>query len=210
MTPSDKFMYVGGSHAVMENTRQDRSSVMEMKSLVLRQTERLDSNHFEALFMGLLLTYTLLLIYTALGYGSQARLFPLLVGGPLLGLILLRLDLLLTNHIQRGSSGVFQDMTDGLRDEESSSVDAMTQYRRESEIILWLVTALVLIWAIGFQIALVVFVFLFVYSHERDLIRALGSTVIAYGIVYLLFVQLLSVNLYEPALLPDPVMSTLP
>ncbi|WP_158599381.1 tripartite tricarboxylate transporter TctB family protein [Halobellus sp. Atlit-38R] len=194
----------------MENTRQNGSSATGVKSLVLRQARRLDSNHFEALFIGLLFTYTLLLIYTALGYGSQPRLFPLLVGGPLLGLIILRLDLLLTNHIQLGSSGVFQDMTDGLMDDEPNPIDPMTKYRREAEIILWLVTALVLVWAIGFQIALVVFVFLFVYSHERDLIRALGSTLIAYGIVYLLFVQLLSVNLYEPALLPESIMNTLP
>lgn len=170
--------------------------------------------HWEALFLGSIFAYVLVLVITARGYAPDPRLFPLLIGVPLLGLILLRVTMLLSDRFDVAAVGMFDQVTADLddvdEDHDDGSVDDVIRYRRQVESIVWLCSLVALIWALGFQIGLVIFVFTFVYTYERDVVRAAGATVAAYAIVYLLFVRLLSVQLFEPALLPDSIVELLP
>lgn len=186
----------------MVSSVEDEQLTSKVKAVVEDRLQWLDKRYTESLFLGALFTYTLLLVTTALDYGPKPQLFPLLAGIPLLGLILLRLGMLNVERLRFDSGGMFQGLTDDMREDEMVE-DATARYGREAEIILWLAGALALIWVAGFQIALLAFVFLFVFYHERDLYRAVGSTLLAYALLYVLFIELLSVELYQPALLPD-------
>ena len=187
-----------------------------MSELGLRISSRLrdtGSRYWEALFLTFILAYVFLLIYTALGYAEDPRLFPLLVGVPLTGLILLRITMLLSSRFTVSSEGMFRDVgteLEGDSEEDSEAIDDLVRYRRQLETITWLCSLTAFIWAFGFQIGLVIFVFAFVYTYEQNATRAAGATVATYGIVYLLFVRLLSVTLLEPALLPDSFVELLP
>lgn len=172
-----------------------------------------EGRYWESVFLGLIMAYTLVLVVTALGYGPDPRLFPLLIGVPLIALILVRIGMLLSDRIDVRSGGVFQEVTAELADageDAGPQYDTLERYRKQVEIVAWLCGFVALIWAIGFQLGLVIFVFTFVAIYEGDLRRALAATIIAYGVVYLLFVQLLSVSLYDPALLPDSIADLIP
>lgn len=186
------------------------STVRSRFADLLRDAE---SRYWESIFLGLILAYTLVLIAKALGYAPDPRLFPLLIGVPLVALILVRVTMLLSDRIDVSSGGMFEDVTAELSDageDVGPEYDTLTTYRRQIEIIAWLCGFTALIWALGFQLGLVIFVFAFVAVYEDDLKRAFVATVIAYGLVYVLFIQLLSVSLHDPALLPSSIADLLP
>lgn len=171
--------------------------------------ESIESRYWEALFFLVLLAYDLLLVYVATGYSEDPRLFPLLMGVPLAGLIIVRIAmLLLADRFDFDSGGMFESVTSDLDIEETeeggqAGSGTLEQYQSELATMGWIAGLLALVWAFGFQISVVVFVFTYVLYYERDLQRAVLATVVAFGLVYLLFIQLLSVPLYEGALLPE-------
>ncbi|MFB6097342.1 MAG: tripartite tricarboxylate transporter TctB family protein [Haloferacaceae archaeon] len=168
--------------------------------------EGIEDRYWEALFFLVLLAYDLVLVYTATGYGEDPRLFPLLIGIPLAGLILVRVGMLVfADRFDFDSGGMFESVTSDLDVEEGGEAppSKLAQYRSELATIGWIAGFLVLVWALGFQISVVAFVFAYVLVYERDLKRAVLATAIAFGLVYLLFIELLSVPLYEGALLPE-------
>jgi hypothetical protein len=176
----------------------------------IRDTE---SSYWEALFLLIILAYVLLLVYTAWGYSGDPRLFPLLIGVPLVGIIVLRVVMLLSTRFNVSSGGALQSVTTELEDageDDSGPVNDIVRYRRQIETIGWLCGLTACTWALGFQIGLIIFVFTFVYTYERDTVRAAGAALITYAIIYTLFIRLLSVILNEPALLPDSIAELLP
>jgi hypothetical protein len=62
------------------------------------------------------------------------------------------------------------------------------------------ILSFVLIWLVGHIVALLVFVFGFIYLYERNIKRALIATALTFGFIYLLFVTILSASLYEGVL----------
>lgn len=172
---------------------------------------RLERRHWESLFFLVLLSYTVVLVARASQYGSQPRLFPLVIGVTLIALILVRITMLLSDRFSVAGGGMFESLS-GLTDdeEETQQRDTLARYRIELSMVGWVLALLALIWALGFQLALVVFVFAFVYVYERSAPRAVATAVLSYALIYLLFVQLLSVTLYEPNLLPDFIVELIP
>lgn len=171
--------------------------------------ESIESRYWEALFFMVLLAYDLVLVYTATGYGEDPRLFPLMIGVPLAGLIVVRVAMLvMADRFDFDSAGMFESVTADLDIEETeeggqAGPGTLEQYRSELATMGWIAGFLALVWAFGFQISVVVFVFAYVLVYEQDVKRAIVATVVAFALVYLLFIQLLSVPLYEGALLPD-------
>lgn len=161
----------------------------------ITETER---RYWAALFFFGLFAYTLLLVREARTYGSAPRLFPLIVGVPLLGMLLFKLlQLLGGERFSINVRGVFEDMGNMDVVKTDKDLDPITQYRNEFMMIVWTVAVTVLIYAFGLLTALGIFVFAFVYVYERSLLRAVVVTVVTYGFVYFLFIELLDAALWR-------------
>lgn len=188
------------------------------KLLPLDRLRSVDDRQWEILFFLLLLGYSSLLVYEAWGYGSDARLFPLLVGVPLLGMLLVKIGLLLFgDRIDLSDSDTFGSVTseiEGTDDSEDTGedteLDTLVRYRREYEMVGWTFALIGLIWLVGFRLSILVFVPAFIYRYERALKRALGVTVFTWVATDLIFVRLLSVTFWEGVIVPDWIIQLLP
>ena len=162
----------------------------------------INSRYWASLFFGLLFVYVALLVSEALGYSSAPRLFPLVIGVPLLLLIVVQVVLLLFQE-QLGIESV--DLFESIQQlegtsEETDEETAVEQTRREFEMVVLSIVSFVLIWLVGHMVALLVFVFGFIYLYERNIKRALIATALTFGFIYLLFVTILGASLYEGVL----------
>jgi hypothetical protein len=184
----------------------DNRAVDGLSDRVFMFIENTDGRYWAVTFFLGLIAYTGLLVVEALTYSDAAQLFPLLIGVPLLGLIVLDIGLVLFgDQIGIESVDLFEEIVS--LDEEGEMRSLVDQYRREFEMILWVGVSVALIWLLGHVIALSVFVFVFIYTYERNLKRAVLATAITFGFVYLLFIVLLEANLASGVL---PVGGVLP
>jgi hypothetical protein len=164
----------------------------------------------EALFILVLGAYVALIVATATGYSQNARRFPLVIGVPLLGLILLKVVILVGgDRLSLPATGLVSDMID-LDTGGEDTIASWMRRRREIEMVAWVGLFVALVWALGFQVGGVLFTAAFVFRYERDVVRALLAGAVTYAIVYLLFIQLLNRRLVDPALLPDAIVQVLP
>lgn len=167
----------------------------------------IESRHWAALFFGLLLAYILLMVYTAIGYSADARLFPIVIGVPLALLIVVQLFLLeFGERLGIQSVDLFEGIQQLSEVEEGEEVSAAESARWEFEMILWSLATVVLIWTVGHILTLVLLVFGFIYAYERDLRRATIATVITFLFVYVLFIAILDANLWGGILNPGGLL----
>jgi len=172
--------------------------------------DRIPRRFREALFILLLGGYVTIIVSTATGYSQNARRFPLVIGVPLLGLILLKIVILVGgDRLSLPATGLVSDMVD-LDTGGDDDLASWSRRRREVEMTAWIGLFVVLVWALGFQIGGILFTASFVFRYERDLKRALLAAGVTYAIVFLLFIQLLDRGLTEPALLPEVIVQLLP
>lgn len=167
-----------------------------------RKIADVDGRYWASLFFGLIFAYVALMVLEALDYASAPRLFPLVVGVPLLLLIVLQVVLLLfQERLGIESVDLFESIQqlEGVAEEDDEET-AAERPRREFEMIILSLLSFVLIWLLGHVAALLAFVFGFIYLYERDLRRALIATALTFGFVYLLFVSILNASLYEGVL----------
>ena len=189
---------------VVLSARQKMNGVIESVS---QQISRISQDIWKTVFFGMLFAYTAVLVFASLGYTAAARLFPLIIGLPLLGMLLMNI-LLIHNPTKYTIrfGGLFDDISDEAMSEQMSNGDAggsdvATRIHREITMGLWILSVLVLIWLFGFLNAFLVFIFLFVYFYEGSLIRAGTVTVLSLIFIYALFIELLALPLPEGALL---------
>lgn len=141
--------------------------------------------------------YVLMQVVTAAGYRPDVRLFPLVIGIPLLGLIAAKLVmLLLGDRFGFRMTDLFENVTQMEFDEIEDLPDAV-RYRREFEMVVWTAALLLLVWLVGIMPAIAVFIFTFIYFYERSLPRAVLATVLTYAFVYVLFIVVLDAVLYR-------------
>lgn len=172
----------------------DNRAVDGLSDRIFVFIENTDGRYWAVAFFLGLIAYTGLLVIEALTYSDAAQLFPLIIGVPLLGLIVLDIVLVLYgDRIGIESDDLFEEAI--FLDDEGEAHNLADQYRREFEMVLWTAVSVALIWLVGHIIALGVFVFVFIYTYERDLKRAVLATAITFGFVYLLFIVLLEANL---------------
>lgn len=159
----------------------------------------IDKRLWPAIFFGVVGLYTIAVIYEASGYSAAARLFPIVIGVPFMGLIFAKLALLaLSDRFSLDSLSVF-DIDSKLGDVMAMEVEPVVRYRREFSMLLWLAALSVMLWAIGFLITLLGFVLAFVTIYERDPVRGAITAGVTYGIVYFFFVELLGATIYRGA-----------
>lgn len=159
--------------------------------------EKVPKRYWETMFLLVLLGYTSHLITQALHLSGGAGLFPLMVGIPLFVLIFLQL-ILTTVFVGRSFEvgGLSSRITGALGDDtEGMTGAAKANHRREFTSILWVGVLLCLIWLAGFLAGVTLFVFSFIAVNERDFRRAVVVTVSLMLSIYVLFVELLSLNL---------------
>lgn len=195
--------------SLFNHTDMDRVNTSRANEYVLRLFEFLadvESKYEEALFHVAILIYVILLLNEAVGYSSDARLLPLSVGVTMVGMILFHLASLLIFDSE-GSGVDFAPDTEELQsltEETETGSDDMPlhlQHFLEFTMILWTGLFIILIWAIGFLYAVGAFILVFVYAYERDLRRAVIVSALTTLFIQLLFIELLSVRLYEGELL---------
>lgn len=159
---------------------------------------RIRSRYLKALFFMVVFAYTLLLVGEAVTYDSAAQLFPLVVGIPLLGLTAVKIvHLVFQNRFDFEVVELFENADQVVATSDEDTIEPSEQYRRQFNMILWTLGLLVLTWLVGHLLALVVFVFTFVYVYERSLGRAILASGLTFVFVYLLFIQLLGSSLWE-------------
>lgn len=149
-------------------------------------------------FFGGLLIYTLALLSQAIAYSEAARLFPIVVGVPLV--VMLVVQILLLGFDQRfslGLSGIFDSVGGIDLASAKTELPKATRYRREFAMVLWVTVFVLLTWLLGTLLALYVFLFAFVYVHERTFVRAFSVSTLTFGFVYVLFVRLLGATLWR-------------
>lgn len=172
---------------------------------VNQQMDRLskvDDLYWELLFYGIVFVYTAVLVGIAFDYRPDARLFPVVVGTLLLGLVLLKVAVLGLSRWRDysvgqtfgGIGGDFQNSDEA--DPSQERLDPPERYKRQIQMIGWLVLLIGSIWAVGFQITMVPFVFSFVYFYERNLGKAVVAAVVTLFMVYVIFIQILSASLW--------------
>lgn len=158
----------------------------------------IEGRYLAITFFGVLLVYTLALVTQAVGYSEAARLFPLIVGIPLVVMLIANILLLaLEERIDLRLVGFFDAMSEIDAVSAEAEVDQAERYRREFSMVLWIGALISLSWLFGNLVAVAVFVFAFVYAYERAPLRALFVTVLTFGFIYLLFVQVLGAILWR-------------
>lgn len=189
-----------------------------VKLLPLDTLRSVDYRQWEMLFYLLLLGYSLLLVYKAWGYDSDAQLFPLIVGVSLVGMLMVKIaTLLFADRINISRNEMFGSITAGLdqpedtkESEGTQTLDILVRYRREYEMVGWTFALVAFIWLLGFRLSMFVFIPAFIYRYERDLKRAVGVTLFTWIATDLIFVRLLSVTFSKGVIVPDWIIQLLP
>lgn len=184
-----------------------KQKVSNSMRFISQYVSQISSERWEVVFLGILLAYAAALVFQAMSYSPDARLFPMLIGVPLLGMILVKI--LITHYPIRSISG-----TGGLVDRVSKEIEpnqtneddseetaSIVHIQRELTMTSWIVGVFILIWLLGFLNASAIFMFSFIYIYENSLIRAGGVTLLALIFIYGLFVELLSLPLWEGIIL---------
>ena len=152
-----------------------------------------------AVFLGL---FVVAMIVAALGYGVKARAIPLLVGGFTLAMILITVLCEFSPRLKKRFDVGLIDYgkIDGLRQEGRSTSKFSTSDLWKKILVAfgWTAGTLLAIYLIGFHLAISLFGIFFLKFHAKvSWLRSIALTGILYGCVYLFFVVLLSVDLYE-------------
>lgn len=176
-----------------------------------------DSKWFEIGFYGFwLLWIGYILAETATFEASQDWLFPLVLGVPITGMLLLKLFVILKpDYVRRvlpesektdGDDGDLQRRIE----EASSPTDAGRSKRERHEIELvmigWVLALPILMFVFGIGFAFTVYVFAFTWYFVRSVRTAALVTVVVLGFIYVLFIEILGMVLWKGILgLPDPL-----
>lgn len=147
-------------------------------------------------FYALVLGYVALVLAEATTYGSDARLFPLLVGVPLAVLLALKVALELSSAGPDAVGGPLADVFREVETHRDGGPTGATRYRRDLAALGWLVALVALVRLLGLFPASFVFVAVFVYRQQGDPGRALALAAGTTLCCYLLFERLLSATTY--------------
>lgn len=172
-----------------------------MRGLVDRGFDRLaaiEGRYLAIGFFAILLVYTAALVLEAVDYSEAARLFPLIVGIPLVVMLLANILLLaMGDRVDLQVVGFFDAMGEIDTVSTRDAVPQAERYRREVTMILWVGAFVLLTWLVGNLAAIFVFVFAFIAVHERAPARAFFIAAVTIGFIYLLFVRLLGATLWR-------------
>jgi hypothetical protein len=175
-------------------------------SIVAKRTasvlERVRPIYYKQAFFLIVFGYIALMMWDAQSYGATVRLFPVLIGIPLLGLLLVQLLFpVLPDGFKIGADGLMSSVTNSAEiDTNESTTDRSVRMQREFLAVLWTLALLGIVYLFGFLAGLTLFVAAFIYYYERNLKLALGVMVVNLVVSYVLFVQILQIRLFPGAI----------
>jgi hypothetical protein len=170
------------------------SSVAQQTTSIL---ERVRPIYYKQAFFLAVFGYILLMMVDAQSYGPTVRLFPMLVGIPLLGLLLLQLIFpALPSEWGGRGGGIMSVVNDEEIETGDPKSDRSIRMRREFWMVGWTIGLLAIMYLFGFLAGMTVFVSAFIYYYERDLVLSVGVMAINLVVSYLLFVQILQLRLF--------------
>lgn len=166
----------------------------------------------QILLFGMLLLAALFLIQDAYSYRHSARLLPLLALVVLCGLVILRLSILVIE--MRGRGDILQRVTDQIAvgsksTEEMDSFASVGQPSNEDQqdsvdihraiySVGWVLIFTLAFYVFGIIYPIPVLLFVFLYlNYDAPLIHSLLITIITFGLLYIMFVVLLNIRVYE-------------
>jgi putative tricarboxylic transport membrane protein len=139
-----------------------------------------------------------LAVYRAFDFSFAARMMPLIIGIPTL---VLSAVVLVTEIASQwtGKPRRAEGAMDGSRlGKDLEPLERRAMARREASVILWLIGLVVLIWLFGLLWSIPVFLVLFLRLQGREPWRLIIPVSLGtWAVVYLLFVQILSMELYQ-------------
>ena len=171
---------------------------------------KLQGKHYFSLFWVLFFAG---IIYVSFGYTYKARLIPLVVCIPCLIFALYRFYVELKAKEEQGGittedlllqgiKNVVGGTSEGYKQKDKEKLDKAERRRRFFDILMWIAVFLVLIFAVGFIIAIPVFTLAYMrIKQESWLVSTLSSIGLTVG-VYVSFVIGTESDLYEGLLLP--------
>lgn len=173
------------------------------------------SKWFSLAFYAGIMAWVLLLLYWSRSWQWTNKLFPLMVGVPVILFTLLQtvdvwypdaFDRLHPNRVVGGGSdGLSEDLEETAEDDMSTRSKA-EQQRWELYMLAWVTALPMLMYFVGFAISIPIYTFALGWFFLRDVRAASGLTVGVSLFIYVLFVLLLGVPLWEGVLgLPNPL-----
>lgn len=162
----------------------------------LRLLFQTETTYFLAGFYFLIFLYVLSTVVAAINYSPSARLFPLLIGIPLLILLTTKLVFILFVSPRTDSIGPFSHVYNTLLESDNQQPNE-NQQKDEAQTLLWITIAFLLIWLIGFYLAAYIFITAYIYYSERSLPRALFTSTITVLGLFGLFEEILSAPTYQ-------------
>ena len=147
------------------------------------------------LFFFLALGYA---VYSASDFNDAAGLMPLIIGIPTLVLSAIVLAMEIASQ-WIGKPRKTEGAMDGSRQgRDLSPKERRDLARREGSLILWLIGLVLLVWLFGLLWSIPVFLVLFLWLQGREPWRLnIAISLGTWAVVYLLFVQILNMELYQ-------------
>jgi hypothetical protein len=158
------------------------------------------------LFYGGLLIYVITHVVLARDWSWENKLFPYLVGFPMIVLIVVNLVLVKYPSIRERFTAT-EKPTNKITEALSSSVDESetvteraARHKAELGIVLWTISLPIAVYLLGFAWSLPPYVFVFILFYLRDLKAAITGTVLFTAFSYVVFLVLLNLRVYHGVL----------
>lgn len=156
------------------------------------------------------LAYVSYLLFTAMDFSPDNRIFPYIIGIPTVALILLQIVLIRYPVIEYRVS--MDDDADGvkqmLEDAKESDTGRSRAERQKYEVLMigWVITLPIMIYYLGLAIALPIYIFAFGWHFTRDVKLALFMSLGFSFSAYLLFIVILGLIPWQGVLgIPSPL-----
>ena len=136
-------------------------------------------------------------VWLAFDFNAAARMMPLIIGVPTLILATVVLAMELASQ-RSGKPPKVEGGMDGSRlGKNLTAEQARGVARSERSVILWLIALVIMIWLLGLLWSIPVFLILYQWLQGREPWRlTLSISLGTWAVVYLLFVQILKMELY--------------
>lgn len=160
----------------------------------------ISSEQVKLLFYGGLLVYIASHLALATDWSWENKLFPYLVGIPLIALIVLNIVLVKFPSIRdtfTPDSDTESRMAEALSSSTDNARSRAERHKTEAEMVVWTVALPVAVYLFGFAYSLPTYVFLFTLYHTRNLKKAAIGAGLFTAFSYVVFMVLLNLRMYH-------------
>lgn len=156
-------------------------------------------NYGELAFFVVFLLFSVAMFLQAIKFTPAGRLFPVIILGTLIVLLVIKVISILNPKVAStlDAEPVLQDtpLSEGEGGEESGERNPQATFRTELYMIGWIVSLVLLVYFLGFMVAIPIFLFAFLMVQGKHGLKvSLVTTAAVYLGIYLLFVVFLNAS----------------